>query len=140
GYTGFLLMGLKDGDPLRAYADEIRIAGERAASLTKQLLAFSRKQIIEPRVLDLNGTIRESAPMLQRLIGEDIALETHLEDSLGQVMADPDQIHQVIMNLAVNARDAMADGGTLDIETRNVEIDEASDASLHHAATPGRYV
>jgi PAS domain S-box-containing protein len=140
GYSNFLLKQLTAGDPLRAYADEIRIAGERAASLTKQLLAFSRKQIIEPRVLDLNGTIRESAPMLQRLIGEDIALETHLEDSLGQVMADPDQIHQVIMNLAVNARDAMADGGTLDIETRNVEIDEASSASKHHAATPGRYV
>src|SRR5208282_4153154 len=140
GYTGFLLMGLKDGDPLRAYADEIRIAGERAASLTKQLLAFSRKQIIEPRVLDLNGTIRESAPMLQRLIGEDIALETHLEDSLGQVMADPDQIHQVIMNLAVNARDAMSDGGALDIETLNVELTGEDGDAGHPERNPGRYV
>ena len=84
GYSGFLLKGLKGGDPLRAYADEIRIAGERATGLTRQLLAFSRKQIIEPRVFDLNTTLRESAPMLQRLIGEDIALETHLDGSLGR--------------------------------------------------------
>ena len=140
GYTGFLLKKLKGDDPLRAYADEIKTAGERAASLTRQLLAFSRKQIIEPRVLNLNTTIQESAPMLQRLIGEDIALGTHLEGSLGQVMADPDQLHQVIMNLAVNARDAMPDGGTLDIETMNVEFDEVGSVSLHHAVTPGRYV
>jgi PAS domain S-box-containing protein len=140
GYSGFLLKGLKAGDPLRTYAEEIKTAGDRAASLTKQLLAFSRKQIIEPRVLDLNATIRESAPMLQRLIGEDIVLKTNLDGSLGRVMADPDQIHQVIMNLAVNARDAMANGGTLAIETRNVEIGEAAGASMHPAATPGRYI
>ena len=133
GYSSFLLKGLKKGDPLRSFADEIRVAGERAASLTRQLLAFSRKQTIEPRLLDLNATVRESAPMLQRLIGEDIALKTRLDGSLGQVMADPDQIHQVIMNLAVNARDAMPNGGTLDIESRNVEMGEA-------AANAGRFV
>jgi PAS domain S-box-containing protein len=140
GYSAFLLKGLKAGDPLRSHAEEIKTAGDRAARLTKQLLAFSRKQIIEPIVLDLNTTIRESTPMLQRLIGEDIVLETHLDGCLGRVMADPDQIHQVIMNLAVNARDAMPAGGALDIETTNVEIDEAGGAAMHHAATPGRYV
>ena len=140
GYSGFLLKKLRAKDPLRSYAAEIKIAGERATSLTKQLLAFSRKQIIETRAVDINRTIRESAPMLQRLIGEDIALVTHLDDSLGQVLADPDQIHQVIMNLAVNARDAMADGGTLDFKTMNIEIDEAASDSMHHTATPGRYV
>jgi len=140
GYGALLLKGLGAGDPLRPYAGEIKSAGDRAASLTRQLLAFSRKQMIQPRVMDLNGTIRESVPMLERLIGEDIALETHLEPSLGQVMADPDQVHQVIMNLAVNARDAMPDGGTLDIATANVTIGEAEVASMHDAAAPGRYV
>jgi PAS domain S-box-containing protein len=140
GYSEFLIKGLKAGDPLRFYAGEIRTAGERAASLTKQLLAFSRKQVIEPRVLDLNETVRESAPMLQRLIGEDVTLETHLDGSLGQAMADPDQIHQVIMNLAVNARDAMPEGGRLVIGTRNVELDERACAALLPEARPGRYV
>jgi PAS domain S-box-containing protein len=140
GYSSFLLNRLKVGDPLRAYADEIRMAGDRAASLTKQLLAFSRKQVIEPKVLDLNATIRESAPMLQRLIGEDIVLETHLDSSAGQVMADPDQIHQVIMNLAVNARDAMPAGGAIDVETENVELGEELSGAGHLSAAPGRYV
>jgi PAS domain S-box-containing protein len=140
GYSGFMLKRLEVGDPLRSYADEIKTAGERAASLTKQLLAFSRKQIIEPRVLDLNSTIRESAPMLQRLIGEDVALDTHLDDSLGQVMADPDQIHQVIMNLAVNARDAMPDGGRLEIKTLNVDLGAEDGTAIHPHVSPGRYV
>ena len=134
------LSKLKVFDPLHPYVLEIKNAGERAASLTKQLLAFSRKQVIEPRVFDLNTTIRQSAPMLQRLIGEDIALETHLDDSLGQVLADPNQIHQVIMNLAVNARDAMPDGGRLDIETKNVEIGAEASTAEHPDAVPGRYV
>jgi CheY-like chemotaxis protein len=96
--------------------------------------------VIEPKVLDLNAIIRESAPMLQRLIGEDIKLESHLDGSLGQVMADPDQVHQIIMNLAVNARDAMPAGGRLEIKTANIELAEADGAVMHHAATPGRYV
>ena len=140
GYSAFLLNELKAGDPLRVYAEEIGNAGNHAAGLTKQLLAFSRKEAGEPRVLNLNATIEESAPMLQRLIGEDIMLKTHLDGSLGPVMADPDQIHRVIMNLAVNSRDAMPDGGTLDIETSNVEIDQAASAPMHRTAAPGRYV
>jgi PAS domain S-box-containing protein len=140
GYSRFLLKGLNDGDPLRIYADEISTAGERAASLTSQLLAFSRKQVIEPRVFDLNSTIRRAVPMLQRLIGEDIALKTHLDDSLGWVFADPDQMHQVIMNLAVNARDAMPDGGRLDIETSNVEVTAEGRTLFDPNALPGRYV
>ena len=140
GYSEFLLKRLKTPDPLRSYAQEIRTAGERAASLTKQLLAFSRNQVIEPSVVDLNATIRESAPMLQRLIGEDVILETHLDDSLGQVMAGPDQIHQVIMNLAVNARDAMPNGGKLEIETRNVDLVTKDNTAIHPEAIAGRYV
>jgi PAS domain S-box-containing protein len=140
GYCEFLLKPLKTSDSSRNYVLEIRKAGERAASLTKQLLALSRKQVIEPRVLDLNATIRESAPMLRRLIGEDIALETHLESSLGQVMADPDQLHQVIMNLAINARDAMPDGGRIDIATANLEVGPEDGAASHPDAAPGLYV
>jgi PAS domain S-box-containing protein len=139
GYSGFLLNGLNDTDPLRPYAEEIRNAGERAAGLTKQLLAFSRKQVIEPRLLNLNSSIRDALPMLQRLIGEDIALTTRLGDSLGQVIADPDQIHQVLMNLVVNARDAMPDGGRLGIETANADLAE-DDVAIQNDAVPGRYV
>jgi len=140
GYSDFLLERLATSEPLRSQAGEIRTAAERAAGLTKQLLAFSRRQTIEPRVVDLNTTIRESAPMLQRLIGEDIALKTHLDSSSGQIMADPDQIHQVLMNFAVNARDAMALGGTLDIETTDVELNETISATIHHDVNPGFYV
>jgi PAS domain S-box-containing protein len=140
GYSDFLLKRLKPPDPLRSYANEIREAGERAASLTKQLLAFSRKQIIEPRVLDLNTTIRQSARMLQRLIGEDLVLKIDLLDGLGQVLADPDQVHQVLMNLVVNARDAMPDGGRLDIETTNIDLSGESIAAFHDGASPGHYV
>ena len=88
------------------------------------MLAFSRKQILEPRLLDVNTVVNEAGRMLQRLIGEDIELTTRLDPLLGQVMVDPDQINQVIMNLVVNARDAMPDGGKLDIATDNVEVDE----------------
>jgi PAS domain S-box-containing protein len=140
GYSEFLLRGLKAGDPLRPHADEIKIAGERAASLTKQLLAFSRKQVIDPKVVDLNAIIRESAAMLQRLIGDDIALDTHLDNSLGQVLADPDQMHQVIVNLAVNARDAMPNGGRLEIRTKNIELGAEPRTARHPGWLPGRYV
>jgi PAS domain S-box-containing protein len=139
GYSGFLLSRLTDSDPLRPFAEAISSAGERAASLTRQLLAFSRKQVIEPRLLNLNSTITDAMPMLQRLIGEDIALSARLDGSLEQVMADPDQINQVLMNLVVNARDAMPDGGTLGIETANVDIG-VDDVGTQHDALPGRYV
>jgi PAS domain S-box-containing protein len=139
GYSEFLLNQLNAPGPLRSYAQEIRKAGERAASLTKQLLAFSRKQVTEPRVLDLNTTIKDSAPFLQRLIGEDVALTTHLDGALGQVIADPDQIGQVLMNLVVNARDAMPGGGKLAIETKNVEF-ASGNVAISPDTTPGRYV
>jgi two-component system cell cycle sensor histidine kinase/response regulator CckA len=140
GYSDFLLKELNSPSPLREYVEEIKKAGERAATLTRQLLAFSRKQVIEPRAVDLNRKVRLDVPMLERLIGEDITLETHLDGSLGAIMADPDQIHQVIMNLVVNARDAMPDGGRIVIETMNVELDEVRSASIHAEALPGRYV
>jgi len=139
GYADVLLADLGRTDPSRSSIDEIRKAGERAASLTKQLLAFSRKQIIEPMALDLNTTIRDSERMLQRLISEDIVLTAELDPLLGQVMADAEQVHQVIMNLVVNARDAMPDGGKLDIRTANIDVSEA-EASIHEDAKPGRYV
>jgi two-component system cell cycle sensor histidine kinase/response regulator CckA len=140
GYSDFLLTGLSNTDPLRQYAGQIRDAGERAAALTRQLLAFSRKQVIQPRAVDLNKTVRASEQMLQRLIGEDITLETHLDGSLGAVTADPDQIQQVIMNLVVNARDAMPDGGKLVIETINVELNDKRSAAIHPEMVPGDYI
>ena len=140
GYSDFLLDRLSAPDLLRSYAQEIRTAGERAASLTRQLLAFGRKQIIHPTELDLNGTIRDALPMLQRLIGENIKVTSHLDGAAGVVIADPDQLNQVIMNLLVNARDAMPGGGRLDIGTANVELDEEGVVAIDPAATPGRYV
>jgi len=109
---------------LRRYATEIGKAGGHAASLTTQLLAFSRKQAIEPRVLDVNAEIRGAAPMLQRLIGEGIAIELLLDSSLGKIKADPQQIQQIIMNLVINGRDAMADGGRIEIATVNIDLSE----------------
>jgi two-component system cell cycle sensor histidine kinase/response regulator CckA len=139
GYSDLLLGQLKVGDRLRSYAGEIRKAGEKSASLTKQLLIFSRKQVIEARILNLNTAISDSATMLQRLIGEEITVEKHLDVSLGQVMADPTQIDQVILNLAVNARDAMPDGGKLSLETMNVDVCEVT-AAAYPDAMPGPYV
>jgi two-component system, cell cycle sensor histidine kinase and response regulator CckA len=139
GYATFLSDELNIPDALREYALEIGKAGERAAGLTRQLLAFSRKQIIRPRPIDLNCVVADSERMLRRLIGEDIELLTTLAPDLGTVTADPDQIHHVIMNLAVNARDAMPGGGKLEIATADVELDEAA-AALHADATPGRFV
>jgi PAS domain S-box-containing protein len=138
GFSSITLAALSREDPLWRHIWEIHQAGERAAALTKQLLAFSGKQLIQPRPLDLNRTITEFAPILQRLIGEDISLETNLHQFLGQILADPDQIHQVIMNLAVNARDAMPGGGRLEIETKHVELGEDI-ATARLNVLPGRY-
>ncbi len=138
GYSQLTLRGLHPQDPLRGNIEEIKKAGDRAASLTRQLLAFSRKQVLQPKVLDLNAVVSEIEKMLQRLIGENIELRTVLAPELGSIRGDPGQIEQVIMNLAVNARDAMENGGKLTIETQNVCLDEAF--SQHLAAIPGSYV
>lgn len=136
GYSELLLTRMREGDPFRTAVEEIRRSGERAAGLTQQLLAFSRKQMVEPKVLDLNRLVPELRNMLRRIIGEDIHFEIHLDPTLGPVFADVGQMTQVIMNLAVNARDAMPDGGTLTLETANVEFPEDAGAS-----TPaGRFV
>jgi PAS domain S-box-containing protein len=139
GYSELLAMELPPDDPRRDFVHEIARAGERAASLTRQLLAFSRQQVLEPRVLDLNAVVTEAEKMLRRLIGEDVQLTTSLGPNLNPVWADLGQLDQVILNLAVNARDAMPQGGQLLIETREVELD-ASYAQAYPEVRPGRYV
>ena len=139
GYSQLLAPQLR-GDPEQFSAiEEIRKAGERAAGLTRQLLAFSRKQVLEPRVLDLNKVADQIQGMLSRLIGEDIQVVMNLDPALGCVRADAGQIEQVIVNLAVNARDAMPRGGQISLETANVELDE-SYAQTHVPVQPGSFV
>jgi PAS domain S-box-containing protein len=125
GRTELLLLRLAADDPNRRDAELVRKTADRAASLTQQLLAFSRKQMLQPRVLDLNGVVAGMAQMLKPLIGETIELESVLDPTLGRVKADPAQIEQIVLNLAVNARDAMPQGGRLTIATGNVELDDA---------------
>ena len=139
GYSDLTLRRLDHESPFRSSLEEIRKAGERAASLTRQLLAFSRKQVLQPKVIQLNAVVADVDKMLRRLIGEDIDPLTLLEPSLGQIKADPGQIEQVILNLAVNARDAMPQGGKLTIETANVYLDNQY-ARRHTVIQPGHYV
>jgi PAS domain S-box-containing protein len=138
GNTQLLLRDLPPGDAKRGDVEEIRKASERAASLTRQLLAYSRRQMLQPVILDLNVVVADMDKLLRRLIGEHIALVTVLAPDLGRVRADPNQIEQVIVNLAVNARDAMAEGGKLTIETANIDLDD-SFAQAHLGSVPGPY-
>ena len=139
GYSERMLERLGPDDPLRKSAGMIKEAALRSATLTRQLLAFSRRQVFEPRILDVNAVIIELEKMLRPLIGEDIELNLSLNAVLGKVRVDPAQIDQVIMNLAVNSRDAMPQGGRLTIETADVELDEEY-ASRHATVRPGSYV
>ena len=139
GYGELLLMNLDQQDPQRQDVQDILVAAERAATLTRQLLAFSRKQVLQPQRLALNRVVANMDKMLRRIIGEDIDLVTVLGPEPGTVTADPGQIEQVIMNLAVNARDAMPQGGKLTIETADADLDEAY-AQNHLEAQPGPYV
>ena len=139
GYTQLSLNTIQEGDPCRENIEEIRRAAERAAELTNQLLTFSRRQILDMKVLDLNTIVRGLEKMIGRVIGEDIEMFTVLDNDLGRVKTDPAQIEQVILNLVVNARDAMPAGGKLAIETTNMELDE-NYAHTHIGVTPGSYV
>src|SRR5262249_44858605 len=125
GRSELLLARLRAEDPMRRDVELFRKTATRAAELTRQLLAFSRKQVLQPKVLDLNAVVANLEPMLRRLIGEDVELRAILARGLGRVKADPGQIEQVLVNLAVNARDAMPRGGKLTIETGDVILDDA---------------
>ena len=139
GYAELMTMRLKAGDPLLRDAAEIRKAAERASALTRQLLAFSRKQMLSPRIVDLNAVVKQTESLLHRLIGEDVRLVSHLAPELRPVRVHPGQMEQVLLNLAVNARDAMPQGGLLTIETENVDLQEPLTVGAE-ALGPGRYV
>ena len=138
GHSELLEISLARNDQLLESVTEIGRAAKRAAALTRQLLAFSRQQVVEPKVLDLNAVVSVAEKMLRRMIGEDVQLTTNLQPELSPVRADPGQIDQVLMNLVANARDAMPKGGQLRIETRNVELDRAH-TDVHPYKRPGRY-
>lgn len=139
GYTGLLLQNLDAHNPLSHDIGQIQKSAGRAAALTRQLLAFSRKQVLQPVVLDLNEIVININKLLPRLIGEDINLTTLLDPALGRIKADPGQIEQIILNLATNARDAMPQGGRLTIETKNIDLDDAY-VQQHVDAKVGPYV
>ena len=138
-YCSFIQDELAANDPMRADLEEIRRAGQRAADLTRQLLAFSRQQVAEPRIISLNEVLAHMDKMLRRLVGEDIDVRMSHAADLGRAKADPGHVEQIIMNLVVNARDAMPEGGTLTIETANVELDESYTRD-HLGARPGPHV
>jgi signal transduction histidine kinase len=139
GYSELLLVELEEGDPCRRDVNEIKMAGDRAAALTRQLLAFSRQQVLEPRVVSLNTIIMEMDQLIRRLLGEDIELSIACQEPLDPIRVDPGQIGQVLMNLVVNARDAMPAGGRLTIETSYAELDEEF-ARTHVGAPVGSFV
>src|SRR5436309_250970 len=138
GYADLLLEDLAATDPRRQDADEIHKAADRAAGLTRQLLAFSRQQVLPPTVLEVNKLVSDLEKMLRRLLGEDVELSTRRAPTTGRVKADPGQLEQVVMNLAVNARDAMPNGGKLTLETANVDLDDAY-AADHYPARAGPF-
>jgi PAS domain S-box-containing protein len=140
GYSDLVANGLRPGDPMRQLVQEITNAGERAAGLTRQLLAFSRKTVLEPKVLDLNAQVGEMEKLLLRLIGEDIDLATRLDPDLGRVKADAGQLEQAVVNLCVNARDAMPQGGKITVETRNADLDATYVQEHADGVQPGEYV
>jgi len=139
GNAELLVEDLEPGSPSLDDVHEICLAADRAAALTRQLLAFSRKQVLQPRVMDLNDTVAGVEKMLRRLIGEDVALSTELRPGLGRVRADPGQLEQVLLNLAVNARDAMPGGGRLVVRTANAALGE-EDVLRYDYVVPGEYV
>jgi signal transduction histidine kinase len=139
GYSDLLLLGVKSGNAMRAPLEAIKKAGERAADLTQQLLAFGRKQLVQPKRFDLNALLHDTEDMLRRLVGEDVAVIVSNSESQALVNADPNQIHQVLMNLAANARDAMPEGGELRINTSNILLD-AEFSAAHPEVAPGDYV
>ncbi len=139
GYTGLISLGLPPDSELQPDVSEIEKAAEKAAALTRQLLAFSRRQVLQPEVLTLNGVVQDMDKLLRRLVGENIEMRLYLQPEAGRVRADPSQIEQVVLNLVVNARDAMKMGGRLILETSNVELtDEYADR--HVGVRPGPYV
>jgi two-component system cell cycle sensor histidine kinase/response regulator CckA len=138
-YTGLILADMKSDDPLRPDLEEIRKAGERAAGLTRQLLAFSHQQVVLPKIVDLNQIVGGIETMLGRLLGADVEVTLLPAPRLGKVKADPGQVEQIVMNLVVNARDAMVHGGKLTIQTNNVDLDEHY-ASEHLGVTAGPHV
>ena len=139
GYSDLALRKIAPDHPVRSYLEEIKKAGKRSALLTNQLLAFSRRQILHPQMISINEAINDTTNLLKRMIGEDIDLVTHLKPTVGSIKFDPGQFSQVLMNLAVNARDAMPDGGKLTIETSNIFIDP-NYASTHIGLLPGAYI
>jgi PAS domain S-box-containing protein len=139
GYCNLMIDDVPKEDPLRQDLEEIKSAGERAAGLTRQLLAFSRRQMLQPQVVDINALVRQLEKLLRRLISEDVELVTALAPNLPAVKVDPASIEQVLVNLAVNARDAMPRGGRLTIETATVELDSTYTVT-HPSVEPGRYV
>jgi nitrogen-specific signal transduction histidine kinase len=139
GYAELARRDMVRASPAFAYVEEIRESADRASSLTRQLLAFSRDQVLRPKVIDVNEVVREMYRLLRRIIGEDVELSLSLESDLGPVSADVGQIEQVVVNLAANARDAMPHGGKLTIKTANVELD-ADAARTHPGLSPGPHV